>query len=46
MSPLTLLIIDDEPQVRRFLRSSLDPARYKLVEAEPAKTWPAKTWPA
>jgi two-component system KDP operon response regulator KdpE len=33
LSPLTLLIIDDEPQVRRFLRSSLDPARYKLIEA-------------
>ncbi len=33
MSPLTLLVIDDEPQVRRFLRSSLAPADYKLLEA-------------
>jgi two-component system KDP operon response regulator KdpE len=29
-----LLLIDDEPQVRRFLRSSLAPADYKLFEAE------------
>jgi two-component system KDP operon response regulator KdpE len=33
MSNLTLLVIDDEPQVRRFLRSSLPPAEYKLLEA-------------
>jgi two-component system KDP operon response regulator KdpE len=33
MSPLTLLVVDDEPQVRRFLRSSLDPSHYKLIEA-------------
>jgi two-component system, OmpR family, KDP operon response regulator KdpE len=34
MTPLTLLVIDDEAQVRRFLRSSLAPADYKLLEAE------------
>ena len=33
MSPLTLLVIDDEPQVRRFLRSSLASTDYKLIEA-------------
>jgi two-component system KDP operon response regulator KdpE len=31
---LTLLVIDDEPQVRRFIRSSLAPADYKLLEAD------------
>lgn len=34
MSPLTLLVIEDEPQVRRFLRNSLPPAEYLLIEAE------------
>jgi two-component system KDP operon response regulator KdpE len=33
VSALTLLVIDDEPQVRRFLRSSLAPSDYKLIEA-------------
>jgi two-component system KDP operon response regulator KdpE len=33
LSPLTLLVIDDEPQVRRFLRNSLASTGYKLVEA-------------
>jgi two-component system KDP operon response regulator KdpE len=33
MNPLTLLVIDDEPQVRRFLRSSLAATGYKLIEA-------------
>jgi two-component system, OmpR family, KDP operon response regulator KdpE len=33
MSLTTLLVIDDEPQVRRFLRSSLSPTDYKLLEA-------------
>ncbi len=33
MSALTLLVIDDEPQVRRFLRSSLATTDYKLIEA-------------
>jgi two-component system KDP operon response regulator KdpE len=30
---LTLLVIDDEPQVRRFLRNSLASTDYKLIEA-------------
>jgi two-component system KDP operon response regulator KdpE len=34
MSPLTLLVIEDEAQVRRFLRSSLSTADYKLLEAD------------
>jgi two-component system KDP operon response regulator KdpE len=34
MSRLTLLVIEDEDQVRRFLRSSLAPMNYKLLEAD------------
>jgi two-component system KDP operon response regulator KdpE len=34
MSQLTLLVIEDEAQVRRFLRSSLAPTHYKLLEAD------------
>jgi two-component system, OmpR family, KDP operon response regulator KdpE len=33
VSGLSILVIDDESQVRRFLRSSLDPADYKVLEA-------------
>jgi two-component system KDP operon response regulator KdpE len=33
MSGLTLLVVDDEPQVRRFLRSSLVSTGHKLIEA-------------
>lgn len=33
MSTLTVLVIDDESQMRRFLRGSLAPADYKLIEA-------------
>jgi two-component system, OmpR family, KDP operon response regulator KdpE len=33
MTDLTLLLIEDEPQVRRFLRSSLEPTEWKLIEA-------------
>ena len=33
MSALTLLLIEDEPQVRRFLRSSLEPTECKVLEA-------------
>ncbi|MDP8999261.1 MAG: response regulator [Myxococcota bacterium] len=33
MSSLTVLVIDDESQMRRFLRGSLAPADYKLLEA-------------
>jgi two-component system KDP operon response regulator KdpE len=34
VSPVTVLVVDDEPQVRRFLRSSLPPAEYKVLEAD------------
>lgn len=34
MTQLTLLVIEDEAQVRRFLRGSLPPEDYKLIEAE------------
>ena len=34
MSGISVLVIDDEPQVRRFLRSSLPPEDYHLLEAE------------
>lgn len=34
MSLLTLLVIEDEPQVRRFLRNSLPPSEYEMVEAD------------
>jgi two-component system KDP operon response regulator KdpE len=33
MSVLAVLVIEDESQVRRFLRSSLDATVYKLIEA-------------
>ena len=32
----TILIIEDEPEIRRFLRSSLTTEGYKVVEAETA----------
>ena len=34
MTGLTLLVIEDEPQVRRFLRNSLPPTEYTVLEAE------------
>jgi two-component system KDP operon response regulator KdpE len=34
MTQLTLLVVDDEPQFRRFLRSSLAPTDYRLLEAD------------
>jgi two-component system KDP operon response regulator KdpE len=37
MSLRTALIIDDEPQVQRFLRSSLPPDEYKIIEAATGK---------
>jgi two-component system KDP operon response regulator KdpE len=37
MTSTVLLLIDDEPQIRRFLRSSLAAADYKLFEAETAE---------
>ena len=33
MSAITVLVIEDEPQMRRFLRGSLPGAEYKLIEA-------------
>ncbi len=33
MSAVTVLVIDDEPQVRRFLRTSLASTGYRLIEA-------------
>jgi two-component system KDP operon response regulator KdpE len=34
--PLTVLVVDDEPPIRRFLRTSLVAAHYRIVEAEDA----------
>src|ERR1700730_16199907 len=34
--PLTVLVVDDEPPIRRFLRTSLSAADYHIVEAEDA----------
>jgi two-component system KDP operon response regulator KdpE len=34
MTALKVLIVDDEPQVRRFLRSSFPPADYAILEAD------------
>ncbi len=31
--PLTVLVVDDEPAIRRFLRASLKAAEYRVVEA-------------
>ena len=31
---LKILVIDDEPQIRKFLRISLTATGYKVVEAE------------
>jgi two-component system KDP operon response regulator KdpE len=33
MSSVTILLVEDEPQVRRFLRTSLQPTEHKLLEA-------------
>lgn len=33
MSDLTVLLVEDEPQVRRFLRTSLESTEWKLIEA-------------
>ena len=33
MSELTLLLIEDEPQMRRFLRGTLATTEHKLIEA-------------
>ncbi len=34
--PLTVLVVDDEPPIRRFLRTSLVASHYRVVEAEDA----------
>ncbi|HJU15848.1 MAG TPA: response regulator [Stellaceae bacterium] len=34
--PLTVLVVDDEPPIRRFLRTSLKAAEYRVVEAADA----------
>jgi len=33
---LTVLVVDDEPPIRRFLRTSLAASGYRIVEAEDA----------
>ena len=35
-NPLTGLVVDDEPPIRRFLRTSLVASGYRFVEAEDA----------
>src|SRR5215475_3513814 len=34
--PLTVLVVDDEPPIRRFLRTSLTASDYRIIEAEDA----------
>jgi len=34
--PVTVLVVDDEPPIRRFLRASLGASGYRVVEAEDA----------
>jgi two-component system KDP operon response regulator KdpE len=36
--PLTVLVVDDEPPIRRFLRTSLKAAEYRVVEAADVKS--------
>src|SRR5260221_294874 len=33
-NPVSVLVVDDEPPIRRFLRASLVPHDYRVVEAE------------
>lgn len=35
--PVTVLIVDDEPPIRRFLRTSLSAQGYRIIEAEAGK---------
>jgi len=35
-TPLRVLVVDDEPAIRRFLRTSLSAQKYEVVEAETA----------
>src|SRR5205823_2538067 len=34
LSPIRILVVDDEPPIRRFLRTSLSAERYDVIEAE------------
>jgi two-component system KDP operon response regulator KdpE len=34
ISPIRILVVDDEPPIRRFLRTSLSAHRYEVLEAE------------
>src|SRR5262249_2969779 len=34
--PITVLVVDDEPPIRRFLRTSLAASGYRIIEAENA----------
>jgi two-component system KDP operon response regulator KdpE len=36
--PVRILVIDDEPGIRRFLRHSLDTSQFELIEAEDGRT--------
>jgi two-component system, OmpR family, KDP operon response regulator KdpE len=36
-APLRILVVDDEPAIRRFLRTSLTAQGYQIIEAENAK---------
>jgi two-component system KDP operon response regulator KdpE len=38
MNPLRILVIDDEPPIRRFLRTSLSAQGYSVLEAEDGET--------
>ena len=38
MNPLRLLIVDDEPPIRRFLRTALAAQHYRIEEAEDGET--------
>ena len=37
MTPMVVLVVDDEPQMRRFLRPALEAQGYKVVEAASAR---------
>ena len=36
-NPVRILVVDDEPPIRRFLRASLGSAGYDVLEAEDGK---------
>ncbi len=38
MNPLRILVIDDEPAIRRFLKTSLSTQGWSVIEAEDGKT--------